>query len=338
MSDRDSIMTNSRVLVTGGAGFIGCNLCERLLQQDNEVVCLDNFSTGKRSNIERFKANHRFSLIEGDIRDLEICAQAADGIDYVLHQAALGSVPRSVKDPMTSTEVNITGFVNMLFAAKEAKVKRFVYASSSSVYGDHPVLPKLEEQIGKQLSPYAITKYTNELFARNFSEIYGIETVGLRYFNVFGPWQDPDGPYAAVIPKWILLMLKEERPLIHGDGMNSRDFTYIENVLQVNQLAATSIDHGPRTTGDKQLPSHVYNIACGERTTLTELFYYLRERLKIFKPDISDLEPVYGPVREGDITHSLADISKAQKELEYKPVVKVKVGIEKTCDWFCKQA
>ena len=234
-----NIIQNSRVLVTGGAGFIGSNLCERLLHQCNEVVCLDNFSTGYRRNVEPFLANKRFTLIEGDIRNYDDCARAVDGVDYVLHQAALGSVPRSIKDPMTTTDVNIGGFVKMLFAAKEARVKRFVYAASSSTYGDSKELPKVEEKIGKPLSPYAITKYTNELYARNFSEVYGIETVGLRYFNVFGPKQDPEGAYAAVIPKWILMMMKYEAPRINGDGGNSRDFTYVENVVQANQLAST---------------------------------------------------------------------------------------------------
>lgn len=336
---------NARVLITGGAGFIGSNLCGRLLQQDNEVICLDNFMTGHRTNIELFLEDRNFTLIEGDIRNYEDCRRAVDGVDYVLHQAALGSVPRSIKDPMTATDVNIGGFVKMLFAAKEAKVKRFVYAASSSTYGDHPDLPKVEEKIGNPLSPYAITKYANELFAKNFSDIYGIETTGLRYFNVFGPRQDPDGPYAAVIPKWILQLLKLERPVINGDGNHSRDFTYVDNVVQANQLAAVGTHSCVRMEGsgqptDNRQPTTdnaVYNVACGERTTLNQLFYYLRKALAAFEPGAAELEPVYGPNREGDIPHSLADISKARRELGYEPEVDVREGLRRTGEWFYKK-
>ena len=319
----------SRVLVTGGAGFIGSNLCERLLQQDNEVVCLDSFMTGHRHNIEPLLVTRHFKLVEGDIRDYSVCCTATDGIDYVLHQAALGSVPRSIKDPMTYNDVNVGGFVKMLFAAKEAKVKRFVYAASSSTYGDSKGLPKVEDKIGNPLSPYAITKFANELYAKNFTDIYGIETAGLRYFNVFGPKQDPEGAYAAVIPKWILMMLKGERPVINGDGTNSRDFTYIENVLQINQLAALPDPQSP-------IPDtcRVYNIACGERTTLNELFEYIKGNLKLAIPSIGGLDPVFGPNRGGDIPHSLANISKAGRELGYEPAILVKEGIERTCKWF----
>lgn len=326
------LIQGSRVLVTGGAGFIGSNLCERLLEQDNEVVSLDNFSTGHRHNIEPLIGHKRFMLIEGDIRNYDDCRKAVDGVDYVLHQAALGSVPRSFLDPMTTTDVNVGGFVKMLFAAKEAKVKRFVYAASSSTYGDSQELPKVEEKIGKPLSPYAITKYANELFARNFSEVYGIETVGLRLFNVFGPHQDPNGAYAAVIPKWILKMIKGERPLINGDGEHSRDYTYVENVIRVNQLAATSPQ--PPLKNGGSCWSEVYNVACGERTTLNQLFYALRDNLSGTFHHIGNLEPEYGPNRAGDIPHSLADISKARNELDYIPIIPVKKGLKLTCKWF----
>lgn len=321
------MIENSRILVTGGAGFIGSNLCERLLEQNNEVICLDNFITGHLRNIEPFLADHHFTLIEGDIRNYKDCRKAVNGVDYVLHQAALGSVPRSIMDPMTTTDVNIGGFVKMLFAAKEAKVKRFVYAASSSTYGDSEELPKVEEKIGNPLSPYAITKYANELYAKNFSNIYGIETVGLRYFNVFGRRQDPNGAYAAVIPKWIQLMLSGEKPLINGDGSNSRDFTYVDNVVHVNQLAAIGSSQSP-------VGSRVYNVACGERTNLNQLFQYLKDGLIRFDTCVTDLEPEYGPKRGGDIPHSLADITKAIMELGYTPEILVKEGLMRTCEWF----
>ncbi|MDD2404612.1 MAG: SDR family oxidoreductase, partial [Victivallaceae bacterium] len=290
---------NSRILVTGGAGFIGSNLVEVLLSQCNEVVVLDNFATGKRENLAPFAENPHFTLIEGDIRNMATCRQAVDGIDYVLHEAALGSVPRSIKDPMTSTEVNISGFVNMLYAAQEANVKRFVYAASSSTYGDSKTLPKVEDNIGKPLSPYAITKYVNELFAENFSKLYDIETIGLRYFNVFGRRQDPFGAYAAVIPKFAMSLIRHESPIINGDGSFSRDFTYVDNVIQANQLALL--------TADSEAVNTIYNVACGERTTLKQLFEYLRENLADFDAEISHIEAQYGPSRPGDIPHSLAD-------------------------------
>lgn len=319
---------NSKVLVTGGAGFIGSNLIEVLLEQDNKVVCLDNFMTGKRENIEAFSSNSDFILIEGDIRDLEVCRKACAGVDYVLHQAALGSVPRSLKDPMTSAEVNITGFVNTLFAAQEAKVKRFVYAASSSTYGDSEVLPKREDEIGKPLSPYAITKYVNELYAENFSLIYGIETVGLRYFNVFGKSQDPCGDYAAVIPKFVSCMIKHESPTINGDGSYSRDFTYIKNVVQANQLAAL--------VANPEAVNTVYNIAYGERTSLNELFMELQKNLMKFDPEIANVRPVYGPDRAGDIPHSLACIDKARKLLGYDPQYDVDNGLREATEWYFK--
>jgi UDP-N-acetylglucosamine 4-epimerase len=320
------IITHSRVLVTGGAGFIGSNLVEALLAQDNNVVCLDNFSTGKRENIAPFLDQPCFQLQEGDIRDREVCRRAVDGADYVLHQAALGSVPRSINDPMTSTEVNITGFVNMLFAAKEAKVKRFVYASSSSVYGDNATLPKVEDQLGRQLSPYAITKYVNELFAANFTSLYGIDTIGLRYFNVFGRRQDPFGAYAAVIPKFAIALLRHEAPCINGDGTYSRDFTYIANVVRANQLAALADNPAALNTA--------YNVACGDRMDLNRLFASLRAGLAAFDPAIAAIEPTYGPVRAGDVPHSLADISKARKLLGYEPAVNIHDGLQEAAHWY----
>jgi UDP-N-acetylglucosamine/UDP-N-acetyl-alpha-D-glucosaminouronate 4-epimerase len=319
---------NSKVLVTGGAGFIGSNLVEVLLAQNNKVICLDNFMTGKRENIKPFLKNSNFILFEGDIRDLASCRKACEGVDYVLHQAALGSVPRSIKDPMTSAEVNISGFVNMLFAAQEAKVKRFVYAASSSTYGDSEALPKLEDKIGKPLSPYAITKYVNELYAENFSKIYGIETIGLRYFNVFGKSQDPDGDYAAVIPKFVSSMINHESPTINGDGSYSRDFTYVENVVQANQLAALVTDTEAINT--------VYNIAYGERTTLNELYMELQKNLAKLDPEIASVHPVYGPERAGDIPHSLASIDKARKLLGYDPQYDIDKGLREATEWYFK--
>ena len=317
---------NSKVLVTGGAGFIGSNLIEVLLEQKNKVVCLDNFMTGKRENIEPYLNNSDFVLIEGDIRDLAICRKACAGVDYVLHQAALGSVPRSIKDPMTSTEVNISGFVNMLFAAQEAKVKRFVYAASSSTYGDSKNLPKVEDKIGKPLSPYAITKYVNELYAENFSRIYGIETIGLRYFNVFGRRQDPYGAYAAVIPKFVISMMKHEAPIINGDGNYSRDFTYVKNVVQVNQLAALA-------TAPEAINT-VYNVAYGERTTLNELYSELQKNLSEFDSEIANIDPDYGPERAGDIPHSLACIDKARDLLDYDPQYSIREGLREATKWY----
>ena len=324
-------ITNSKVLVSGGAGFIGSNLCEALLDGGNKVVCLDNFMTGHRKNIELFLENNNFTLIEGDIRTYEDCEKAVHGCDYVLHQAALGSVPRSIKDPMTATDVNIGGFVKMLFAAKEAKVKRFVYAASSSTYGDSKSLPKVEDEIGKPLSPYAITKFANELYANNFSDIYGIETLGLRYFNVFGRRQDPNGAYAAVIPKFVIQLMKHESPIINGDGLYSRDFTYIDNVLQANQLAAIT----PKNQIYKTETKHeVFNVAFGERTTLNELFEILKTNLSEFDKDIFELEVIHGPNRAGDIPHSLANIEKAKKIIDYNPEYSVKDGLKEATKWY----
>jgi UDP-N-acetylglucosamine 4-epimerase len=319
-------ITNSTILVTGGAGFIGSNLCEVLLAQDNVVICLDNFSTGKRENITKMLGNKHFKFIEGDIRNLQHCQQAVEGVDYVLHQAALGSVNRSVKDPITTNEVNITGFLNMLMAAKDAKVKRFVYAASSSTYGDHQALPKIEDQIGKPLSPYAVTKYVNELYAKVFADLYGIETIGLRYFNVFGKGQQPDGEYAAVIPKFISTLIQQKQPLINGDGEQTRDFCYIANVLQANQLAAL--------TTKKEALNTVYNIAFGEYTSLNQLFLQLINLLQKFDLSIANLKPLYGEARIGDIRHSLASIDKAKSLLAYQPTHSLQQGLEASIDWY----
>jgi UDP-N-acetylglucosamine/UDP-N-acetylgalactosamine 4-epimerase len=319
-------ITNARVLVTGGAGFIGSNLVEALLQQENEVICLDNFSTGKRENIAHFNSNRHFKLVEGDIRNLADCRTAVDGVDYVLHQAALGSVPRSIADPVTTNEVNISGFLNMLVATRDAKIKRFVYAASSSTYGDHPGLPKVEDKIGSPLSPYAVTKYVNELYARVFSDLYGIETVGLRYFNVFGRRQDPDGAYAAVIPRFIKTLVKGKAPGIFGDGLQSRDFTYVDNVIQVNQLAALVDNPAALNT--------VYNVAFGENTTLNELYNQLVTNLSEFDKKISGIKPLYEAERQGDVRHSLASIDKAKSLLGYNPEFNLSQGLKLAIAWY----
>jgi UDP-N-acetylglucosamine 4-epimerase len=322
----ERILKNCKTLVTGGAGFIGSNLIESLLDAGNNVVCLDNFSTGKRKNLVGFKDNPNFTLIEGDIRNYDDCQKAVSNIDIVFHEAALGSVPRSIKDPVSSTDVNIGGFVKMLFAAKEAGVKRFIYAASSSTYGDHPDLPKVEDKIGSPLSPYAITKYVDELFASNFAKSYGIEVIGLRYFNVFGKRQDPDGAYAAVIPKFVKMMMTHEAPLINGDGTISRDFTYIANVVQANNLAAV--------VSNKEALNQVYNVAHGERTNLNQLFSYIRDLAGKFDKQILEIKPLYGPPRDGDIAHSLASIEKAKKLLGYSPTQNVAEGLEEAVKWF----
>ena len=315
-----------KVLVTGGAGFIGSNLVESLLASDNSVVCLDNFSTGKRENISGFISNPRFNLIEGDIRNYADCERAVQGVDYVFHQAALGSVPRSIKDPVTSTDVNIGGFVKMINASREAGVRRFIYAASSSTYGDHPGLPKVEDRIGKPLSPYAITKYVDELYAANFASTYNTESIGLRYFNVFGRRQDPLGAYAAVIPLFVKKIMSHEAPVINGDGTYSRDFTYVDNVVQANHLAAL--------TADPAAVNQVYNVAHGERTNLNELFEMVKQLIGRFDKEVMSLTPVYGPVRAGDIPHSLASIEKAGRLLGYKPTHTVRKGMEEAIDWY----
>ena len=320
------LIKNSKVLVTGGAGFIGSNLIEALLNQDNNVICLDNFSTGKQENINPFLSNSNFKLIKGDIRDIATCKEAVKGVKYVLHQAALGSVPRSIEDPKATNDVNIGGFVNMLVAAKDERVKRFVYAASSSTYGDHPDLPKHEETIGNPLSPYAITKYVNELYAKNFSDLYGIETIGLRYFNVFGRRQDPEGAYAAVIPKFVKAFINKNKITINGDGLTSRDFTYIDNVIQANQLAAL--------TTNKNALNTVYNVAFGEATSLNELFLTLRNYLSDFDSEIKNIESIHGPERPRDVKHSLASIDKAERLLNYKPEYSFKKGLKIAVKWY----
>lgn len=319
---------NMRILVTGGAGFIGSNLCEYLLHQGHTVTCLDNFATGKPANIlpllEQFP--QRFNLIVGDIRNPDDCRKAAGDMEYVLHEAALGSVPRSIKDPVTTNSVNIDGFLNMLVASRDAGVKRFVYAASSSTYGDSESLPKVEDVIGKPLSPYAVTKYVNELYAAVFARTYGMECIGLRYFNVFGRRQDPDGAYAAVIPLFVKQLIAHHSPKINGDGEYSRDFTYIDNVIQMNMLALT--------TTNPQAVNTVYNTAYGERTTLNQLVGYLKEFLCGFDPAIADVEVIHGPNRQGDIPHSLACIDKAKSLLDYAPKFSMREGLKEAVKWY----
>ncbi|MDP4663479.1 MAG: SDR family oxidoreductase [Salibacteraceae bacterium] len=319
-------LSQVKVLVTGAAGFIGSNLVEDLLKHDNQVVGFDNYSTGKRSNIEPFLSDANFTFIEGDIRDLAACKQACEGVDFVLHQAALGSVPRSIDDPITTNEVNVGGFLNMLVAARDAKVQRFVYAASSSTYGDEKRLPKVEEKVGRPLSPYAVTKAVNEHYAKVFGDLYGMETIGLRYFNVFGPKQDPDGAYAAAIPKFIKRFMHHEAPTIHGDGTQSRDFTFIENVIQANHIAALSTN--PVAVNE------VYNVAYGQSTNLNELLDVLQTLLSAFDPDVANIKVLHGPERQGDVRHSLASIVKASTLLGYKPEYDLKQGLEKAIDWY----
>jgi UDP-N-acetylglucosamine/UDP-N-acetyl-alpha-D-glucosaminouronate 4-epimerase len=311
-----------RILVTGGAGFIGSNLVESLLKIDSieQVRVLDNLSTGSVSNIEEFYSHPNFEFVQGDIRDYKTCLHACDGIEFISHQAALGSVPRSIKDPLTTNEVNITGTLNIFTAAKEKKTQRIVYASSSSAYGDHPRLPKLENEIGKPLSPYAVTKYVNELYGDVFAGLFNIEMIGLRYFNVFGPKQDPKGQYAAVIPLFMEALLNNKPPVINGKGNNSRDFTFVSNVVQANILSLYS--------KNKKAVNQVYNIGYGRQTTLIQLVQYLKEISQ------SDIEPIYGAERPGDVEHSLADISKAKNLLEYNPEVSVEEGLRKTFNWY----
>ena len=317
-----------KVLVTGGAGFIGSNLCEHLLANGHEVRCLDNFATGKIENLlpllERYPTT--FKLQVGDIRNIEDCRKAVEGMEYVLHEAALGSVPRSIKDPITSNEVNVSGFLNMLIASRDAGIKRFVFAASSSTYGDSQSLPKVEDVIGKPLSPYAITKYVNELYADVFAKTYGFEYIGLRYFNVFGRRQDPHGAYAAVIPLFVKKFMKHESPTINGDGEYSRDFTYIDNVIQMNMLALT--------TTNPAAVNQIYNTAYGERTTLNDLVKYLKEYLSAHDAEIAKVEAVHGPYRAGDIPHSLANVDKAKKLLGYDPKYSMKEGLKEAVEWY----
>jgi len=321
-----------RWLITGVAGFIGSNLLEALLKLNQQVVGLDNFATGYARNLEQVReavgsqAWHNFTNLEGDIRDLGDCRRACAGVNYVLHHAALGSVPRSIEDPLATHEANVTGFVNMMVAARDAGVERFIYAASSSTYGDHPGLPKVEEVIGKPLSPYAVTKYANELYADVFARCYGVTSIGFRYFNIFGPRQDPDGAYAAVIPKWIAQFIGGEPVYINGDGQTSRDFCYVENAIQANLLAATC--ENPLAL------NQLYNVAVAERTTLNELFELERALLLDHFPWVRDYRPQYTGFREGDVRHSQADISKAQKLLGYAPTHRIGEGLKEAMDWY----
>lgn len=319
-------LSQQKILVTGGAGFIGSHLCEALLKIGSSVTCLDNFSTGKRENIASFLPHANFRLIEGDIRNIETCKTACKNQDFVLHQAALGSVPRSIADPLTTNEVNISGFLNLISAAKDAQVKRMVYAASSSTYGDSENLPKVENHIGNPLSPYAVTKLVNELYAGVFKKVYDFDSIGLRYFNVFGERQDPDGAYAAVIPKFIKQFLIHQSPVINGNGEYSRDFTYVENVVQINLLALT--------TQQPQALNQIYNVAVGERTSLSELAETLQNLLSKFDPKIKNIPVKYGDYRVGDVPHSLASIQKAEKLLNYQPKFSLKTGLEKAVGWY----
>ena len=331
-------------LVTGVAGFIGSNLLETLLKLNQRVVGLDNFATGHQRNLDEVQSLvtpvqwANFSFINGDIRNLSDCQKACEGIDYVLHQAALGSVPRSLADPIATNATNISGFLNMLVAARDAKVKRFVYAGSSSTYGDHPALPKVEDNIGKPLSPYAVTKYVNELYADVFGKTYGLQSMGLRYFNVFGPRQDPNGAYAAVIPKWIASMIKKEPVYINGDGETSRDFCFVNNVVQANLLAATATFVEGADPQSMSPVNQVYNVALGDRTTLNELYTQLKINLLPFYPYLQDAKPVYRDFRAGDVRHSLADISKAAVRLGYAPTQRIGQGLEIAMPWYIQQS
>ena len=331
-----------KITITGGAGFIGSNLCEYFVTKGYEVTCLDNLSTGFRHNIEPLLNHPKFHFIEGDVRNLDTCRQVVAGQDVVLHEAALGSVPRSINDPINTNQNNIDGFLNMLVASRDAGIHRFVYAASSSTYGDSKELPKIEHNIGRPLSPYAITKYVNELYANVFSSLYGIETVGLRYFNVFGRRQDPNGAYAAVIPLWVKALIRHESPFINGDGSYSRDFTYIDNVIQANELAATvSSDdlHSRSSLYNMSLPANapvdmVFNVAYGGNTTLNELFVCLRDNLARFDSAIAHIQPAYRDNRAGDIPHSQASITKAQRILGYQPQYSAIAGFEQACEWY----
>lgn len=327
------MISNKKILITGGAGFIGSNLCDYFLERKNKIICLDNLSTGKLSNIEHLLGREDFKFIEGDIRYLETCQQAClpageagEGVDYILHQAALGSVPRSINDPITTNSVNVDGFLNMLVAARDAKVKRFVYAASSSTYGDSETLPKVEDIIGKPLSPYAVTKYVNELYAHVFGLNYGLECIGLRYFNVYGRRQDPNGAYAAAIPKFCMQLMAHESPVINGDGTHSRDFTYIDNVLQMNELALATTN--PKAIGE------VFNTAVGDRTNLNQLLELLKTNLSKYDAAIANVNIIHGPVRKGDIPHSLASIDKAKTILGYQPTHNLAKGLQEAVEWY----
>ena len=326
MQNKLKELSNKHVLVTGGAGFIGSNLCAYLLQNNVKVTCLDNLITGKLENIEELMSNANFKFINGDITNLNDCTNACKDIDIILHQAALGSVPRSIENPINTNNINISGFLNILWAAKASNIKRVVYAASSSTYGDSKKLPKVEDEIGLPLSPYAVTKYVNELYAGVFSSLYDLELIGLRYFNVFGRKQDPNGAYAAAIPKFIKAFVNYESPIIHGDGSQSRDFTYIDNVIQANVLAAT-------TTNSNAI-NQVYNVACGEQSILLELLKHIQNLLTKFDDRISQVKISFGPERIGDIKHSLASIEKAKNQLNYSPSHNVNEGIEAAIQWY----
>ena len=318
-----------KILVTGGAGFIGSNLCEELVKKGHYVVCLDNFSTGHIENIQGLLDNNsdKFKLIEGDIRNLDTCLKAINGVDIVFHEAALGSIPRSIDDPITTNAVNISGFLNMLVAAKNAKIDRFIFAASSSTYGDNETIPKVEDNIGKPLSPYALTKYVDELYAHVFSITYGLKYIGIRYFNVFGRRQDPNSAYAAVIPLFIKKLLKHEQPIINGDGSNSRDFTYIDNIININMLALETLS--PKAF------NQIYNGAGGENTSVLELEQLIIKNLSAYDNCIDCIVPIFGPNRIGDIKHSKASISKAKELLGYSPVCTFEYGLRQTIDWYC---
>lgn len=340
MSPYDDLQESLRArprawLVTGAAGFIGSHLTRRLLELGQEVVALDDLSTGYARNLDGVRsevgpeAAERLRFLETDVRDLEACRRACDGVERVLHQAALGSVPRSIEEPLTSHAANVTGFLNVLVAARDVGARRVVYASSSAVYGDHPGLPKVEDEVGRPLSPYATTKAADELYARNFADHYGLEPVGLRYFNVFGPRQDPQGAYAAVIPRWIDELRSGRACRINGDGETSRDFCHVENVVRANLLAAEAPAEG--------VAGEVFNVACEERTTLNGLFATLREAVARLRPDLETQDAEHGPERPGDVRHSLADVSKARERLGYEVVVDVTEGLGRTVDWFLRE-
>lgn len=334
--------TTMKILITGGAGFIGSNLCDYFVDKGHEVVCLDNLSTGFKENIIHHIDKSNFNFIQGDICDLETCRNAVNNCDYVLHHAALGSVPRSINDPITTNAVNVTGFLNMLTVSKDANIKRFIYAASSSTYGDLSELPKIEHRIGRPLSPYAITKYVNELYANVFSELYGLHTIGLRYFNVFGKRQTPESTYAAVIPLWVKALINHQSPIINGDGSFSRDFTYIENVILANELAITTKKEDIISRAklyNISLPTEapidlVFNVACGGNTTLLELFETLKTNLSKYDSKIVEIKPVFVEKRKGDIPHSMASIEKAKRILNYNPLFTVEQGLTKACEWY----
>lgn len=319
-------VTGKKILITGGAGFIGSNLCDAFVEAQNEVICLDNLSTGFRANIAHLEEKSNFTFVNGDIRDLETCQKAMEGADLVLHQAALGSVPRSINDPITTNQVNIDGFLNVLEAARGHNIKRVVYAASSSTYGDSVKLPKIESEIGMPLSPYAVTKYVNELYAHVYANLYGLEIIGLRYFNVFGKRQTPDGAYAAAIPKFVRAFINHESPEIHGDGEQTRDFTYIENVIQMNKLAAS--------TDNPEAINQVYNVACGDRTSLIQLIDIIKNALGAFDKEILNIPLAFVESRAGDVRDSLADVQKAKTLLGYLPTHDLQQGIDEAIDWY----